>query len=460
MGEKVEFFQPSFNRSVVVEAREANQSSDAGLLLVREALERAGTFGFLEGRLADPRDPRQITHPLPDQLRTVIGLLAQGWGDLADAEGQASDPLLRVAGSGQRGLSPLEDALPSQPTLSRLLGTLATEDNRTVLHEAALRLAGQRLRATNGGHRKRRLTLDFDGMAIDVAGHQAGSAYNGHLGGRVYYPLIASVAETGDLLDARLREGKAHPAADAPTWIPEVVDQARAHLCQVGLARMDAGFTDNATLAALEERGVPYVGRLRGNRALDRLAEPHLKRPVGRPPNEPREWAIEERYQAGSWASDRRLILVVQERPDDLFLRHFWLVTSLEPGPYPAEAVLRLYRQRGKAEGHMGELKDVLAPRLSATSRGQATDDEVFARNEAWLLLHLLAYEAMHALRVPLEQATGQGFSLKRLREQVLKTAARVLVHARQIRVVLARTAVRLWQPLFQRLDRLRWAGG
>ena len=76
----------------------------------------------------------------------------------------------------------------------------------------------------------------------------------------------------------------------------------------------------------------------------------------------------------------------------------------------------------------MGELKDVLAPRLSAASRGKATDDEVFARNEAWLLLHLLAYEAMHALRVPLEQATKQGWSLKRLREQVLKTAARVLV--------------------------------
>lgn len=41
----------------------------------------------------------------------------------------------------------------------------------------------------------------------------------------------------------------------------------------------------------------------------------------------------------------------------------------------------------------MGELKDVLAPRLSATSRGVATDAKVFARNEAWLLLHLLAYE-------------------------------------------------------------------
>ena len=317
----------------------------------------------------------------------------------------------------------------------------------------------KRLRGGAGGAH-RYLTLDFDGLAIPVAGHQAGSAYNGHLGGRVYYPLVASIAETGDQIDARLRAGNAHPAAEAPTWIPDVVDQARNHICQVGLARIDAGFADGTTLAALEDRDVPYVARLPGNKALDRLAKPYLKRPVGRPPAEPREWAIEERYQAGSWANDRRVILVVQERPDDLFFDTFWLVTSLDPGPYPAEEVLRLYRRRGKAEAHMGELKDVLEPRLSSTSRGAATDDEVFARNEAWLLLHLLAYEAMHALRVPLEEATKQGFSLKRLREQVLKTAARLLVHARQIRVVMEKTAVRLWQPLFQRLDRLRWEGG
>jgi len=87
MGESVELLRPSFNRSVVVEAREANQSSDAGLLLVRDVLERAGTFDFLASRLADPREPGQITHPLPDQLRTLIGLLAQGGGDHTDAEG-------------------------------------------------------------------------------------------------------------------------------------------------------------------------------------------------------------------------------------------------------------------------------------------------------------------------------------------------------------------------------------
>jgi len=255
-------------------------------------------------------------------------------------------------------------------------------------------------------------------MAISTAGHQAGSAYNGHFGERVYYPLVASIGETGDLIGALLRDGRAHPAADAPHWIPSVVDQAKRHLCQVGLVRMDAGFTDDTTLSALEARDIAYVGRLRGNKALDRLAAPHLKRPVGRPPHEPREWAIEQRYQAGSWDQERRAILVVQERPDELFLHACWLVTSLDAERDPPERVLALYRERGRAESHMGELKDVLVPRLSATSRGAATDEAVFTRNEAWLLLHLIAYQAMHALRVALERATGEGVSLKRLRER------------------------------------------
>ena len=63
---------------------------------------------------------------------------------------------------------------------------------------------------------------------------------------------------------------------------------------------MDAGFPEERLLAGLEARGTPYVARLRNNRALDRLAGPHLKRPPGRPPAEPRLWLHEMEYQAGA----------------------------------------------------------------------------------------------------------------------------------------------------------------
>jgi len=71
-------------------------------------------------------------------------------------------------------------------------------------------------------------------------------------------------------------------------------------------------------------------------------------------------------YQADSWDRPRRVVLVVQEREDDLLLDRFFLVTSLRPEEMSRWEVLDHYRQRGTAEGHMGELKDVLAPALSS----------------------------------------------------------------------------------------------
>ncbi len=128
------------------------------------------------------------------------------------------------------------------------------------------------------------------------------------------------------------------------------------------------GFPSAALLAGLEARDIDYVSRLRSNPVLDRLAEPHMVRPVGRRPAKPRIWLRELRYKAESWDKPRRVVLVVKEREDDLLLDRFFLVTSLSWTAKLRHEVLAHYRERGKAEGHMGELKDVLAPALSSTN--------------------------------------------------------------------------------------------
>ncbi len=49
------------------------------------------------------------------------------------------------------------------------------------------------------------------------------------------------------------------------------------------------------------------------------------------------------------------------------------------------------------------------------------------------LSLRLLAYKVMHIARWLLERGTGEGWSLRRVREQVLKVGVRILRHARQL---------------------------
>jgi hypothetical protein len=130
----------------------------------------------------------------------------------------------------------------------------------------------------------------------------------------MYHPIVACAAETGDMLDARLRPGNAHTAEGALGFVLDLVDRLEGRMCQVALVRMDAGFPEEGLLAGLEARGTPYVARIRNNRVLDRMAAPHLRRPPGRPPAEPRLWCHEMEYRAGAWSRPRRLVLVVLER--------------------------------------------------------------------------------------------------------------------------------------------------
>ncbi len=43
-----------------------------------------------------------------------------------------------------------------------------------------------------------------------------------------------------------------------------------------------------------------------------------------------------------------------------------WLSKRIEDDEMPVDALLDLYRRRGKAEGHMGEMKSVVDPALSS----------------------------------------------------------------------------------------------
>ena len=455
MGESLSTWTPSCNGAVRVELSGQRTTSDSGALLLREALDNSGVIEALEDNLVDRRHPLRILHSLASQLRTLVLQRAMGWIDLSDTDTLRRDPLWQLACSDARGTMPLAQDRPSQATLSRLLTCLGRNDNIDVVHEGLLRLVLWRLTSLKNGERPRQLTLDIDGLPIEVHGHQGGSAYHGLYGARIYSPLVASLAETGDMVGGLLREGNAGPAENADTWIPHLVKRLNESTGAQVRVRIDAGFTDNDTLEALEDRGIEYLGRLRSHTGLQKLAAPHLKRPPGRPPEQPREWCHDLAYQAGSWPAPRRVVLVVQERPDDLLLHAFFLVTNLGKFDWPPEKVLALYRKRGSAEAHMGEVKSALDVHLSSTDRGASTVQDVMARNEVSLLLSLYAYQVLHGLRCLLERQTRQGWSLSRMREQVLKVAATLRLHARRITVHLGAAADKWWPTLLKGLPKL-----
>lgn len=446
---------PSCNGSIRVELDGQRATSDSGALLLREALDSSGVIEAMESHLVDPRDPSRVRHSLASQLRTLILQGAMGWFDLSDTTTLRHDALWQLACSDARGTTPLVQDRPSQATLSRLLNCLGSHENIDVMYEGLLRMAIWRLTTLYRGERPYQLTLDVDGLPIEVFGEQGGSAWNGYTRARIYSPLIASIAETGDMVGGLLREGNAGNAEEADTWIPHMVKRLRQGLGADVHVRIDAGFTGNDTLAALEDHDIKYIGRLPSNPRLKKQAERWLRPPRGRRPYIPRMWCIDLNYQADSWRSPRRVVLVVLERPDDLFLDHFFIVTNHHWRDMPAWQVLREYRRRGKAESHMGELKSTLNVHLSSTDRGASTVQQVMARNEVNLLLSLLSYQVLHGLRCMLESRTVRGWSLRKVREQVLKVAATLSVHARRITVHLGDAADKWWPTLLRGLPRL-----
>ena len=471
MGESatLPLFRPTFNKSISIEAREERLSSEAGAVALREIMQRLGITRWLLGRISDSRDQSYVKHGMDSLLRTMILLFAQGWRDQDDADALRHDPVLRVCASSQRGLSMLGDKqghLASQPTLSRILAILGHIQNRLVLREGLCQMTGRRLRAMRKGHRLRQAILDIDSLPIKVHGHQPGSEYNGHYHHRVYHPIIATLGGQGDILDLCLREGNVHTAQSSLEFILPLLDEVQHLVCQIPAVRVDAGFPDENFLSGLEQRTVHYVCRVKNNQVLDRKARPFLRRPVGRPPAEPRTWLVELSHRASSWSRSRRAVLVLIEKPGELFLHHFWLVTSWSKEQMPAEDLLALYRQRGTAEAGFGEFVNCLEPALSSTPRpkshyrGKAPRHtskpcNSFGHNEAILLLHALAYNLAHAGRLLMERATRQGWSLKKFQERVLKAPTRFLLHERRANMVLGLATAKLWDGLWAQIQRL-----
>jgi hypothetical protein len=386
--------------------------------------------------------------------------LAAGYSSQREAVELSADPLLRMASSDRRGSSCLDErSSVSQPTLARMHRILGSDENRTVLDDALFDLGWRALRdaagAIEGPH-----TIDVDSMPVMSHGQQPGSVWNGYYRGRCFHPLMALHGESGTLLAARLRPGNVQSAEDAKDFVLDVVERFESRLGRSVTLRGDSGFANGAMLHALEARGTKYIFRLALNPRLKRFIEPHCGLPERRS-KQPREWTYSLEYQARRWPEPRRIILVVQENPGELFPHCFVLVTNDHRSS--PETVLERYRQRGTSESRFGELKSRLEPKLSCTSnRGEEARDAAWRANASTYLLYMLADGLLHALRwMSRRELSVDGESLPRLQRvqrALIDVAARVTRSARRVHLHVAETAHDAWVRVLSRLGRLRSA--
>jgi hypothetical protein len=459
-------FEPSFNRSVKVQGGDDRLTSDAGVMLLREADHRLGLIESLASSMEDPRQQHLVRYQLPELLRERIYSMALGYRAQDDVDRLAHDPAMRMATWDRPGQQVLEERMASQPTQSRLIDIGAhIGHNLESLRRAIGDWVERHLRASSD-HAVRYGTIDVDSLPLEVYGTQAGAAYNGHFKAKVYHPLVASFSVAGDYDSTRegwrlgsgfihgiLRRGNSHTAEGILRFLKRVLEIAPRLAYRFDL-RLDAGFMFGRVTDYLTRRGTRFLGRLKSNPVLDAMAEPHLKRPPGRPPAAGYEKVVElGLYQAGSWQFPQRLILVIIDQPDpktgQLFLEpdYFFLLTNYEEAEKDGEACLAHYRRRGTFEDRLGEFNQALGTQLSSPE---------FRDNEATFLLGMLAFNLANTVRGELEDSLGGCWDLTRFRNYVLKSGGRVVKHSRRLIVHLAQSVVDFWRRVIVRIDSWR----
>ncbi len=160
------------------------------------------------------------------------------------------------------------------PLFGRLCGLARIPSDRTVVHwlkrftqetlQAVISLNSTLLYEQIERLGLSRLTIDVDGTVVRT-GHKVAWAFRGfnphHRKDPSYYPLLAHLAQTGQILRLRNRPGNVHDSRGAVRFLRDLVHELRARF---GRAlplefRMDAAFFQREVLELLAREGCEYA---------------------------------------------------------------------------------------------------------------------------------------------------------------------------------------------------------
>ena len=278
------------------------------------------------------------------------------------------------------------------------------------------------------------VVLDIDGTDDPTHGSQQQSFFHGFYDQHMYHPVLVFDGDTGQLITALLRPGKAHAARGATTILDRLIRAIKQRCPHATVVvRGDSAFALPRVLTRLEalsdELGdIHYVFGIAKNSRLLALAKPLLVEAAT-------QYAASKRfvrrfawlsYAAETWSRERAIVLKVEHSERGENPR--FLVTTLT-GFDPGLVYDRAFCPRGQSENFIKDFKNALsADRLSCHR---------FVANAFRLFMHAVAYRLMHALRnvaAVVAPALGR-LQMDTLRLRLLKVAALVSSSVRRVLV-------------------------
>ena len=303
------------------------------------------------------------------------------------------------------------------------------------------------------------MTIDLDSTICEVHGkakHGAGYGYTKVLG---YHPLLATRADTGEVLHARLRKGSANTQRGAKRFVEELIARVRrAGAGGVLTVRGDAGFYGGELIKILNRLGVAW--------SITVIMNPSIRKAIAAIreddwidiayPDGGQAQVVETTYVTGGGSTKRaerhvrlvvrrtRLTDATQARlwPD---WRHHAFITNVD---LPTVAVDQFHRDHATVELAIRDLKEGAGLEHCPSGR--------FFANAAWLGCAVLAHNLIRwTARLgdvhPAEQLTVT----RTVRTRLLELPGRLVNRSR--RWVLRLPARWPWATEFNTaLDRIR----
>ncbi len=119
-----------------------------------------------------------------------------------------------------------------------------------------------------------RLVVDVDSFIGEVHGYKKQGASFGYTKQRGYHPILASRADSGEVLHVRLRKGSANTQRGIVRFTDELIARiARAGATGVKLLRADSGFWNTKVFVRLEKAGWLYSIGVRMTRPVAAVVE-------------------------------------------------------------------------------------------------------------------------------------------------------------------------------------------